>query len=75
MPEWTIKRPFLDSNYLVPGYEKHTGDRTVQSFQHKKRGQELPKLGLMTLQKQELYLIEDLLYVFMSIEGNYIKRV
>jgi len=29
----------------------------------------------MTTQQQELYLIEDLLYVFMSIDGNYIKRV
>jgi hypothetical protein len=36
---------------------------------------EVRKLGLMTNEQQELYLIEDLLCSLMSFNGSYIKRV
>jgi len=47
MPEWTYQRPFISNNYLVPGFEKVSDDRTISSFKHKNIGKEKKKLGLM----------------------------
>ena len=75
MPKWTYLRPFISNNYLTPGFERISGNIQVGQFKLKSRGDETKKLGLMTTDQQELYLLEDLLYVLMSINGNYIKRV
>ncbi|EAR93549.3 Spc97/Spc98 family protein (macronuclear) [Tetrahymena thermophila SB210] len=69
MPTWTEPTDF--SSFL-------TATNTQIAYQEKQqllnKTQEKKNLGAMSPQLQELYLIEDLLFVMTGIEGNYIKK-
>ena len=70
LPDWLIKRPSLNHNSLV-SWSKHYVDKTFSQY-HKY--EETPKpLGSYPIDIQENFLIEDLLYTMISIEGTYVK--
>jgi gamma-tubulin complex component 2 len=75
IPDWTVLRPFISENFLIPGLEHVLNEKNVVSSSNLKQlGEDKKNLGNMSPLVQELQLIEDILFVMMSIEGVYIKR-
>lgn len=60
---------------MTPQFDNIGIEKTTVSAHLRTLGEEKKTLGEMNTLNQELYLIEDILFVMMSIEGNYIKRV
>ncbi|CAD8057088.1 unnamed protein product [Paramecium sonneborni] len=65
LPEWFQQRPFISLSYL------QSSDQLTQCLV--KQNERKP-IGSHSYQIQSIYLIEDLLYAMMSIEGQYIKK-
>eukprot|EP00357_Protocruzia_adherens_P037186 CAMPEP_0115004238 /NCGR_PEP_ID=MMETSP0216-20121206/19078_1 /TAXON_ID=223996 /ORGANISM="Protocruzia adherens, Strain Boccale" /LENGTH=356 /DNA_ID=CAMNT_0002370177 /DNA_START=45 /DNA_END=1112 /DNA_ORIENTATION=+ len=73
MPDWTFTRPSLDQNHLVFSNSRFLSS-DYSSSSKKKLAAEKNQLGSMPIYLQEQYLIEDILWAMMSLEGTYIKR-
>lgn len=70
MPDWIYIRPHISKSVLKPSFER----TVVQAQNYLVKASEKKTLGAYVYQVQQVYLIEDLLYCMMSIEGTYIKR-
>ncbi|KAM3146816.1 hypothetical protein pb186bvf_000970 [Paramecium bursaria] len=65
LPDWYYQRPNISLSYLQQ-------QEPVQLFLTKK--EERKPIGSHSSQIQSIYIIEDILYAMMGIEGNYIKK-
>ena len=71
LPEWLFKRPHLTRDPLLISQVKPTGISSLK----RRQGIDYPKtLGSTSVESQEQYLLQDLLYIMIGIDGTYIKR-
>eukprot|EP00826_Nyctotherus_ovalis_P045697 TRINITY_DN5083_c0_g2_i7.p1 TRINITY_DN5083_c0_g2~~TRINITY_DN5083_c0_g2_i7.p1 ORF type:complete len:820 (+),score=264.02 TRINITY_DN5083_c0_g2_i7:423-2882(+) len=71
LPEWLFQRPHLTRDPLLVAQVKPIGVSSLK----RRAGVDYPKtLGSAGIETQEQYILQDLLYVMVGIEGTYIKR-
>lgn len=76
IPDWVYLREGLSLNFMSNEVHINTA---VQAPTHNSKSkqfqiEERKDLSSMSVQVQEIVLIEDILYCMMSIEGTYIQR-
>ncbi len=82
LPEWLFQRPHLSRDPALlyqsqPASGKSHSAGSSASSQSKRRlaTMEMPRtLGSVPVEAQEQYLLQDILYVLIGIDGTYIKR-
>jgi len=72
LPDWLFKRPHLSKDPMLLYQPKNP---STGQLKRKPLSIDLPKtLGSVSLELQEQYLLQDLLYVLIGVDGNYIRR-
>ena len=74
LPDWLFKRPHLNHNDITTAYAGFIEYPPNSAARREQQYVNTKNLGSFSIDIQETFLIEDLLFAMTSIEGVYIKR-